>query len=223
MKSASFLLPSALMGISLLIGCGEKKQFGAGVNNQTQTGDVSGNGSANKIGGSTSGGPSAGSPIPEECKTATANFTKVTLLSKSMSTKPSVQSLKYELSSVSCKDGKIVPIKDESLFFDLNGKISGPGFTPINYAVNDSKTGALITQGTLEVVQGSDLFGNTGQYAHWKTSTLSYAGSLEKVILEIKLDNIGLTPAQMDNAPTMDSYLRVGQTIPVTQPIMVTY
>jgi len=173
MTPARFLYPTMLLSLLALTACGEKKQFGAAVANQTQSGKVEGRDQDTTAASPTPPAATETPPIPEQCKMGTANFTKVTLLSKSMSTKPSIQSLKYEVSSLSCKDGKVVPIMNESLFFDLNGKISGQGFPPISYAVNDSQSGNLITQGTLEVVQGSDLFRNTGQYAHWKTNTLT--------------------------------------------------
>ncbi len=220
------VLLAPMFSLALATACGQKKEFGASVNNQSQSGNVSGQGTDRSVASGT--GPASapvGNPIPEACKTATTNFTKVALLSKSMSTKPMVQSIKYELSSISCKDGKAVPIMNESLFFDLNGTINkgNAGFPAISYVVSDSSSGNLITQGTLEVVEGSDLFGNTGGYAHWKTNTLTYTSTLEKVILEIKLDNIAIAPAAGGNAPSMDSYLRIGPAIPVTQPIMVTY
>lgn len=200
--------------IASLLACGSKQGFDAGVasndsppGSETKGGTISTKGDSNGSGG----------VPPAACNPGNLGVTQAKLLSPSLSTTPKVQSLRYELSALSCKDGTAIPLRDQTLFFDLNAVVSG-GFPQLNYIVSDPAKKAVVSTGTLQIVEGSDLFGNTGMYAHWKTVSLSYTSNLDKLELEIKLDNVPLSPV-VAGSPSFDSYLRIGQAQAVTQAI----
>jgi hypothetical protein len=210
--------------ILLSFACAEKKKFGADVNAAAQataadeapSADASTSTPATPVVTPTTASPAV---IPSNCSADKGDITKVTLLSTGVNFALSNQTLRYELSVVSCKDGSIVPIKDQVLSFDLN-LTSLNGFKSISYAVLDSATSKSVSSGTLAAVQGSDLFGHTGEYAHWVTKSLSYATNLEKVILEINLKDIRLQSVN-PSATTAESYLKVGDAAAVTQDLKI--
>ncbi len=149
------------------------------------------------------------------CDASQASITQVKLLSSGINFSLANQTLRYELSVVSCKDGSIIPIKDQNVSFDLNAT-SLNGFPNIAYSVLNAADSKSIASGKLNSIIGSDLFGHTGDYAHWETDALNYATALDKVILEIELDNVQLTITDK-KATTVDSYLKVGNAAAVTQ------
>jgi hypothetical protein len=167
------------------------------------TGDASGNGSSNS-------GPVAG------CDKNAVGITQAKLLSNGISTQLGTQTLRYELSVLNCKDGSVQSLKDQPILFDLDASLA-TGFQPVTYAVLDSQ-GMQISTSTLQVVTGSDLFGNTGNFAHWTTQNFSYSSQLEKLILEIKLENIQVLPRN-ETDTQIKSFLRIGTAQAVTQPL----
>ena len=212
--------------VLLAFACAEKKKFGADVHSEAP---LASENSVPEAGDPVVPIPSVNPPgtpsatpipaaIPSSCGQNKGDITKVTLLSTGINLALSNQTLKYELSVVSCKDGSIVPIKDQVLSFDLN-LTSRNGFQSIAYAVLDT-AGKSISSGNLATVEGSDLFGHTGQYAHWVTKNLSYSSNLDKVILEINLKNIRLESPDT-SATTAASYIKVGDAAAVTQDLKI--
>lgn len=157
--------------------------------------------------------------VPSTCSSATGDITKVTLLSSGVNLAINNQTLRYELSVLSCKDGSVVPIKDQTISFDLNLSTLN-GFKDIAYSVLDPITSKTISSGPLDTVIGSDLFGNKGNVAHWVTKSMSYSSTLDKVILEINLKNIRLQ-AQDALSTEAESYLQVGTAAAVTQKLKI--
>lgn len=204
--------------ILLAFACGEKKKFGGEVNAASIAApDAEPIADATPAPATPSVAPIPATPvaIPAACGVDQGDITKVTLLSTGIDLSLSNQTLKYELSVVSCKDGSVVPIKDQAVAFDLN-LTSLNGFKSIAYTVLDAATSNTVSAGDLSTVVGSDLFGHTGEYAHWVTKDLSYTSDLDKVILEINLKNIRLQ-ALDPSATTAESYLKVGDAAAVTQ------
>lgn len=152
------------------------------------------------------------------CDKESMGLTKAVLLSKGISTAFGNQTLRYELSMLSCKDGSAQAIKDQVVYFDLNS-ISPAGFRAYDYQTTDLM-GNVLSSASFEVVTGSDLFGNVGNYAHWMTETFSVPGSLDKFILEIKLDNTQMKPINPGDLK-IDSYLRIGKAQAVTESIPI--
>ncbi len=158
-----------------------------------------------------------GAPVAA-CDKSAVGITQAKLLSNGISTNLGTQTLRYELAVLNCKDGSVESLKDQPVLFDLDASLA-QGFQPIAYALLDS-TSTPISNATLEVVLGSDLFGNTGNYAHWTTKSFSYTSKLEKLILEIKLDNIQIQ-VRDPAATNINSYLRIGSAQAVTQPLPI--
>ncbi len=158
-------------------------------------------------------------PVPSACSANKGNITKASSLSTGINLGQSNQTLRYELSVINCKDGSIVPIKDQALAFDLNLQTQN-GYKAITYSVLDPVSGSRISAGDLETVQGSDLFGHTGEYGHWVTKGLSYSTNLDKVVLEINLKDIDLTTTDL-SATSAESYLQVGDSTAVTQTLKI--
>jgi len=157
--------------------------------------------------------------IPAACGENKGEITKVTLLSTGINLDISDQVLEYELSVVSCKDGAIVPIKNQSLSFDLN-LVTENGYRAIEYSVIDPSSSKTIDSGELETIEGSDLFGNVGNFGHWVTKSLSYSSNLDKVVLQIDLKNIKLSSSDLF-ATNADSFLQVGDATAVKQSLKI--
>jgi len=176
------------------------------------------NGSTVNTGGVTSSdGTAAGGPVAG-CDKSAVGITQAKLLSNGISTQLGTQTLRYELAVLNCKDGSVQSLKDVPILFDLDATLA-TGFQPVAYAVLDTQ-GAAISSSTLQVVTGSDLFGNTGNYAHWTTQNFSYSSQLEKLILEIKLENIQVLPRN-ETDTQIKSFLRIGSAQAVTQPLNI--
>jgi hypothetical protein len=171
----------------------------------TGTGDATGN-------VPTTNGPVAG------CDKNAVGITQAKLLSSGISTQLGTQTLRYELAVLNCKDGSVQSLKDQPILFDLDASLA-TGFQPVAYAVLDTQ-GTQISASTLQVVTGSDLFGNTGNFAHWTTQNFSYSSQLEKLILEIKLENIQVLPRN-ETDTQIKSFLRIGSAQAVTQPLNI--
>ena len=156
--------------------------------------------------------------IASACNSGAASITQATLLSSGISTKLGTQSLRYELSILNCKDGSAEAIKNQPVLFDLDATFPG-GFRELNYTITDTSS-IQISTAKLHVVEGSDLFGNTGNFAHYITQSFNYPSKLEKIILEIILDNVQIFPRDQTKT-SIDSYLRIGDTQAVTQPLLI--
>ena len=151
------------------------------------------------------------------CSQDSVGITQAKLLSKGISQIASKQSFRYELSAVNCKDGSVIPIANQTLYFDLNAE-SEIALGQVSYAVSDATQGTIISEGILELVAGNDLFGNTGRYNHWKTASMNYTSALPKLVLEIRLEDITVKPIN-PLAKSIDSYLKIGSSQAVMQPL----
>jgi hypothetical protein len=147
------------------------------------------------------------------------------LMTRELSNETNPKLLSYELSLVDCA-GKAWPIQGDILF-DLN-VVRQPGVEQLTYTVKDAATQSPIANGTLQTVEGSDLFGQTGGgFAHHKAAGVSIATNVTKIIFEVNVGAWRLMPANPTAdfaAPFYDieSFLRLGQAKPVTAMIHVT-
>ncbi|RYZ58841.1 MAG: hypothetical protein EOP07_05800 [Proteobacteria bacterium] len=220
MKTVLLICP-----VLLSFACSDKKKFGGDVAASKipavadATPNTSNEPSAEESSDAPVVTPAPGKVIPTTCSSATGDITKVTLLSSGVNLAINNQTLRYELSVLSCKDGSVVPIKDQTISFDLNLSTTN-GFKDIAYSVLDPMSSKTISSGPLETVVGSDLFGNKGNVAHWVTKSMSYSSTLDKVILEINLKNIRLQ-AQDALSTEAESYLQVGTAAAVTQKLKI--
>ncbi|MBC7660582.1 MAG: hypothetical protein H7249_12865 [Chitinophagaceae bacterium] len=172
-------------------------------------------------GTSTTGSTGSGTPVIPKCNPGEVGLTKVTLLSTGIEQFSDNQTLRYELSVVSCADGSVIPIKNQAVWFDLNA-IATDGFQSSSYTIYDSSDKAYLASGDLKIVRGRDLFNHSGSsYAHWETATLSYSTDIEKLILEIDLNGNSFKPYTA-GAATIASYLKVAGAQTVTQDLKIT-
>ena len=176
-------------------------------------------GSVNTGDATGSNGSTGSNPGPVAgCDKNAVGITQAKLLSNGISTQLGTPTLRYELAVLNCKDGSVQSLKDQPILFDLDASLA-TGFQPVTYAVLDTQ-GMQISTSTLQVVTGSDLFGNTGNFAHWTTQNFSYSSQLEKLILEIKLENIQVLPRNAADTQ-IKSFLRIGNAQAVTQPLNI--
>ncbi|RYZ82779.1 MAG: hypothetical protein EOP04_21365, partial [Proteobacteria bacterium] len=131
------------------------------------------------------------SPKIPKCEVGESEVLNATILSTGINISLKNQTIKYELSLQSCKDGSLIPINDQTILFDLdlifkNNELDNDRL--ISYNLVESNSNKSIVNGYLTTVPGSDLFGKTGSsYRHWKTQNVSFTAKVEKVILEFNL------------------------------------
>jgi hypothetical protein len=199
--------------------CRSDKKFATKVeSSEAAKNSVEATPAADSVAPTISNGPAEKAPVVA-CDKDAVGITQARLLSNGISTQLGTQTLRYELAVLSCKDGSIESLKDQPVFFDLNASLSN-GFQPIPYAVLDM-AGTTISNATLQVVTGSDLFGNTGNFAHYTTQSFSYTAKLAKLILEIKLENLQVLPFSPTDTK-INSYLRIGKAQAITQELTIT-
>ncbi|HYX36980.1 MAG TPA: hypothetical protein VE954_28095 [Oligoflexus sp.] len=206
----------------LVLSLGATACSGSKFSSKTEAGvaeaeSLEGDGGSTGTSGDANGTPTSSGPIAG-CDQTAVGITQAKLLSNGISTQLGTQTLRYELSVLNCKDGSVQSLKDQPVLFDLDAQLA-TGFQPVAYAVLDSQ-GVAISNATLQVVTGSDLFGNTGNFAHWTTQNFSYSSQLEKLILEIKLENCQVLPRNVTDTQ-IKSFLRIGTAQAVTQPLNI--
>jgi hypothetical protein len=195
--------------------CSGSKFSGETDAGSAESGSIEADGGTVNTGDATGTTDSTSTPVAG-CDKNAVGITQVKLLSNGISTQLGTQTLRYELAVLNCKDGSVQSIKDQPILFDLDASLA-TGFQPVAYAVLDAQ-GMQVSSSTLQVVTGSDLFGNTGNFAHWTTQNFSYSSQLEKLILEIKLENIQVLPRNEADTQ-IKSFLRIGTAQAVTQPL----
>ena len=151
------------------------------------------------------------------CNAEAVALTKAKLLTTGISRIKTQQFIRYELSLVSCADGSVLTLDKQAVLFDLNVTID-PLDSPILYKVYSPTTNALLVDGVLTSVFGSDLFGRKGAYTHWETATFSFNNKEPSIIVEFEIPNARLN-SEVLNAPTSDSFLKIGAADPVQQTI----
>jgi hypothetical protein len=216
MKSQSLVCLSLALSLSASWACGSKQKFGgegtSAPPQKTAEPEIENAEPAVKP-------PAPVLPAPPACDKGSVGLTSATLLSSGIKTLRPDQRITYELSVISCKDGTSVPLTNQTIWFDINARAVG-GFQPISYRVSDAKTKEKIGEGILEIVEFSDLFGNTGEYAHWETQSLSYNTSLDSLLLEIDFKETAFTTADL-GGEVIASYLKVGEAQAVQQDLKV--
>lgn len=162
----------------------------------------------------------------------TAGTTVVKLLTASVTNKAANQIIKYQLSMNDCQ-GVETPIKATEIKFDVNAVMvvastsGSPSGTALPYTVQ-SPEGQTLSSGSLEIVQGEDLFGNASpSYWHYKTNNpINITGGIKQVILSVDISNsenhlpsntggTGTYPA----TEVIETFLRFGDAEAVKQPV----
>lgn len=123
------------------------------------------------------------------------------------------QVIRYEVSLLSCDDGRVLPLKDQNFQFDVNA-VSRQG--DMSYVALDATTSKEISNGTLRHVTGADLFGNVGPtWGRWENGSFSLPEGHAKIIMVLALDQIDKS---ISADPTIiESFFRIGDTKAVKQ------
>lgn len=195
----------------VLLGCGPNKSF----SNKVDSTPAVAQKPSNDVDGQISGNVK---PKIPKCDPSSVGITQARLVTDGIRLATSNQTLRYEISLINCKDGSIGTLRDQAISFDINALIPG-GFKSVPYMILDS-SGMELSRSSLQVMNGSDLFGNIGNFAYWATENLSYSGKQEKLILEIMLESLEILPLQVDDSE-IESYLRVGKAQAVTEKLKI--
>ncbi len=126
--------------------------------------------------------------LPDEC---VDGIVQVHLLSNAIYSSASNTSwdyqsekvIRYEI-SLECQ-GERVGLQNLSIAFDLNAQIT-PFASDIETRIVDSSRN-IISSNTMASVSGSDLFGNFGSFAHWKSNNIDIETNSTSVIIELDL------------------------------------
>jgi hypothetical protein len=222
--------------VLLALACNEKKEFGGGVESVEAPAKAAVEQSSNTV---PSKDPApvmpnqtqpkvivdsvqvSGAVDPKpKCNVGEAQITSVKLLTNTVDLTDDNGVVRYELSVLSCADGTLLPINDQSIHFDLNVFYQSE-FPILRYSVLESSSSKPIVSGDLGIERGSDLFGKKGaSFAHWVTEDLGFTSKVEKVILEIYMGNTKLADFH-SGTKKADSFLRIGEASAVTQQVTI--
>lgn len=120
-------------------------------------------------------------------------ITSAELLSDTIALAPIEKSIFYRIGLKDC-DGNVQDLVDTPILFDLN-TIVVPFNVPTPYRIlKDNDDRDVLVSGDFTSVHGSDLFGNQGEYAYWKSENIGVENPEVTIILEVILDNIELKP-----------------------------
>lgn len=168
----------------------------------------------------------AGSAVPAEPCTD-SGVTQVKLLTSSVKNNTANQTLRYEVSLLDCK-GQPKPIPQAPLLFDIDSQTFELTAKATPYVIENSQ-GQTVTSGSMEKVDGSDLFGKQSEtHYHWKADNLQIPGTDYKFFFIADVSNRIMTEFGSMFPPTsgsvqFDTYLRIGDAAPVQQKITWSY
>lgn len=157
--------------------------------------------------------------LPASCQSEDLGVTQLKLLSSGLSRSASEHTIRYEISLISCRDGKSLSLNGKEVRFDLNASMK-PFAAPISYTLTSIETGAVLTEGRMRSEKGKDLFGHEGEFAHWVSDGFSIASSVPALIIEFHV-LASISPFEKKDL-IIDSYLKIDEFATVSQPIAVT-
>lgn len=144
--------------------------------------------------------------------------TKVKLLTLTVANGVPGNEISYEISVVDC-NGDSKPVSGKFVLFDIDAEVE-----TVSANTYLAKVGLQSTSGTLDPVEGVDLFGKTGpDYFHHKTDkTISLTQTTSAVILTIDLhgESFMLMNGNADGTFLVNTHLKFGDADPVTQPVL---
>lgn len=120
-------------------------------------------------------------------------ITSAEILTKQIPLVEGEKTIRYRIGLKDCF-GELKELANVPILFDINSIIN-PFDVPAPYRiVSDQNKSEVLASGSLSTVLGSDLFGNEGQFAHWKTENVGVKKPEKSIILEVILDEFQLTP-----------------------------
>lgn len=161
-------------------------------------------------------------PPVDNCRPGTT-ITNVRSLTGTVNQMASSRKLVYELSLYDCP-GTVPQTVVQSVYFDVDAHTAG-ALGPLPFSVVNG--GAVQSRGFLSPVQGSDLFGKTGQnyWHHRSNQTISISAERRTVVFEVDISDITIVSPIFGNpAPlmTIPTYFKFGPAQPVRVNIQVT-
>jgi hypothetical protein len=162
-------------------------------------------------------------PTPTDC--TPDGITQAKLLTPTVQNNIAEQTLEYELSVTNC-EGVAQTIKSNFIYFDLDVLILSRVSDEVSFVVWNATRSKKFAEGSLQNINGSDLFGKTGPlFNHNKTDQAVQFDTEEKsLILKLTMRKWSMAPIAMQSTPpadpyvtafTSDSYLRYGEAQPV--------
>ena len=159
-------------------------------------------------------------PVPPSCKPGTT-ITNVKNLTSLVDQTEMHREIVFELSLYDCPGTTAVTVSNEILF-DIDG-ISTSLPEGLNYRVEgDGK----ILNGYLRTVYGSDLFGNSGEFVHYRSDekiTVTTKSRTVRVTVDMsKEDVVSSRLGQISNMMSIPTYFKFGTAEPVRLDIRFT-
>lgn len=160
-------------------------------------------------------------PTPVPCS-AGSNKTFVQLLTAQIQNGAPNQIIQYQLSVLDC-NGNLLPLTADKVLFDLEGVVDPADERPLDYTITNT-AGVIIDQGQLQVVQGSDLFGNQGPHYFYDITDqpINVSAPTTRIIFNVSVSNIPYHRQSSTRYPKeeiINSYLKFGDAAVVLQPV----
>lgn len=217
-----------------IVACGESSFSGGSGGRQfpvAQSGDAEpdtvGEESPDGAGGSETGGhsesPNNSTGDVQDCVGHPQDRTQVRLLTDTVKNNAANQLLRYELWLVDCH-GNPKPIPKAPLLFDINAQATFDlNAQKLSFVIQNAQ-GTSVTNGKMNLIRGSDLFGVQGDnYFHWRIDAFSFDNADKKLYLNVDVSNLGWQPfnpqERIGGTYTFATYLRIGDADAVEQPV----
>jgi len=158
---------------------------------------------------------------PEDCTETGA--TRADLLTQSVINGQADQWIEYKLFTTTC-DGAITPLTSDFVLFDVNATIPTAIAQPVNFEfLSDDGKRTRLHAGTFRVIFGTDLFGNAGNYFHWRTDQkTNLQPNTTSIILRMNIGTTGFINKDSSvtlHGETLSTFLRFGTMAPVEKPV----
>ena len=162
--------------------------------------------------------PSA--PALPKCENNAA--TQVTLLTNTVQNGVAGNFVEYKMTVTDC-DGKQIPFTASAVSFDLASYVGTQA--NLTYVITDAGDSSHSVRGTLNNLQGNDLFGNSGpNYYHYETDQpVSFAAQANAIIVHIDLMGMSMAPYGTSSPLEMNTYLKFGNAAPVKAPVQLSH
>ena len=210
-------LPLSLCPLALVISCGSTGFTSESAKQTDRSADAS---SAPVQKGAVPKSKETQSNAPALPKCENNAATQVTLLTNTVQNGVAGNFVEYKMSVTDC-DGKQIPFTASAVSFDLASYVGAQA--NLTYVITDAGDSSHTVRGTLNNLQGNDLFGNSGpNYYHYETDQpVSFAAQANAIIVHIDLMGISMTPYGTSSPLEMNTYLKFGNAAPVKAPVQL--
>ena len=125
--------------------------------------------------------------------------------------------IRYKLNISSCK-GEKISFNGLKVFFDIDAYVDSRDF---QYKIYDISNQSMpLISDTFNIIYNEDLFGKKGKiYAHHVSPPINLQHDADELIFEVFLGTTGVVSPIDPSAIGIDSYLKVGDSLPYTKKI----